>query len=495
MKSLVKIKYKAIFPDSCLASTKIGYKETNNLLRSFLLNNFNYNKTNDKTNLYKFPIKKDYPSHIRSSLKRKSTILSKRSISPKSNDIKTLIKDLCHDNYISYNYIDNTRGALSSSDIKNKKNGIFQKNNYYNNDNKYNEQMSTNNNNNNNNVLSFDTNIRSPKNKNSQSSDGFYRINRQRNRKHNTIIGNNSNVNSLSFSNYIFFMRDNKSFGTNASGASSTKNNKGKRYSLKLESDPLILYNSIFGKKSNIKKSAFFINSNNNDSDNKGRNRKSLKMNNTDFILSKKYLNFSPINYNKIQKRFHQKIYLRNLNSQIQKFEESHRYFPDEELIKLNKNLPSKFQRNLFSRQIKRASKCNDFFIKKFPFKLQKLRKISNKKNKHISHQIPCNSEKLKSLLKNVEKVNKKMKISKKYLKNLDFRLRTKNLNKIINFVIPHENNVKDIDEEFKDETVKYHKKMGDFFFYKGNGIFSGHLSHLLRGDKIMQQVFKLENI
>ena len=492
MKSLIKIKYKAFFPDSCLANSKIGYKETNNLLRSFLLNNFNYNKTNDKNNLYKFPIKKEYISRATSSLKRKSTLLSKRLISPKSNDIKTLIKNLCHDNYISYNYIDNTRGALSSLDNRNKKNKAFQKNSYYNNDNKYKEQISTNNNNND--MLSIDTNIKSARNKNSQLADGLYRFNRQRNRKHNTIIGNNSNVNSLSFSNYIFFMRDNKSNGTNVSGASSTKNNKGKRYSLKLESDSLLLYNSIINKKINKNKSAFFINSNN-DSDNKGKKRNSLKINNTDVILSKKYLNFSPINYNKIQKKFHQKIYLRNLNSQIQKFEESHRYFPNEELIQSNKNLPSKFQRNLFSRQVKRASKFNDFFIKKFPLKLEKLKKISNKKPKQISHQNLCNSEKLKSLLKNVEKVNKKMRVSKKYLKNLDMRLRTKNLNKIFNFVIPHENNVKDIDEEFKDETVKYHKNMGDFFFYKGNGIFSGHLSHVLRGDKIMQQVFKLENI
>jgi hypothetical protein len=491
MKSLIKIKYKAFFPDSCLANSKIGYKETNNLLRSFLLNNFNYNKTNDKNNLYKFPIKKEYSTHIRSSLKRKSTLLSKRPISPKSNDIKILIKNLCHDNYTSYNYIDNTRGALSSSDIKNKRNRALQKNNYYNNDNKYNEQISTNNNNND--ILSFDTNLKTSRNKNSQLADGLFKINRQRNRKHNTIIGNNRNAN-ISFSNYILLMRDNKSNGTSASGASSATNNKGKRHSLKLISDPILLYNSIINKKANKNKSAFFINSNN-DSDSKNRNRKSLKINNTDFFFSKKYLNYSPINYNKIQKKFHQKIYLRNLNSQIQKFEESHRYFPNEDLIKLNKNLPSKFQRNLFSMQIKRASKFNDFFVKKFPFKFEKLKKISNKKPKHISHQNLCSSEKLKSLLKNVEKVNKKMKISKKYLKNLDVRLRTKNLNKIFNFVIPHENNVKDFDEEFKDETVKYHKNMGEFFFYKGNGIFSGHLSHLLRGDKLMQQVFKLENI
>ena len=491
MKSLIKIKYKAFFPDSCLANSKIGYKETNNLLRSFLLNNFNYNKTNDKNNLYKFPIKKDQSSHIRNSLRRKSTLLSQRPISPKNNDIKTLIKNLCHDNYISYNYIDNTRGALSSSDIKNKKNRALQKNSYYNNDNKYNEQISSNNNND---LLLFDTNIKSSRNKNLQLADGIYRINRQRNRKHNTIIGNNSNVNSLSFSNYIFFMRDNKSNGTIGSGASTSKNKKGKRHSLSLESDALLLYSSIINKKINKNKTPFFINSNN-DTDNKNKNRKSLKFNNTDFIFSKKYLNFSPINYNKIQKKFHQNIYLRNLNSQIQKFEESHRYYPNEDLIKSNNNLPTKFQRNLFSRQIKRASKFNDFFVKKFPFKLEKFKKISNKKPKQISHQNLYNSEKLKSLLKNVEKVNKKMKISKKYLKNLDARLRTKNLNKIINFVIPRENNVKDIDKEFKDETVKYHKNMGDFFFYKGNGIFSGHLSHVLRGDKIMQQVFKLENI
>ena len=492
MKSHFKLKYKALFPDSCLTNSKIGYKETNNLLRSFLLNNFNYNKTNDKNNLYKFPIKKELSSHSKSSLRRKSTLLSKRPISPKKNDIKTLIKNLCHDNYISYNYIDNTRGALSSSDIKNKKNRALQKNSYYNNDNKYNEQISSNNNNND--LLLFDTNIKSSRNKNFQLADGLYRINRQRTRKHNTIIGNNSNVNSLSFSNYIFFMRDNKSNGTIGSGASTTKNKKGKRHTLSLESDALLLYSSIINKKINKNKTPFFINSNN-DTDNKNKNRKSLKLNNTDFIFSKKYLNFSPINYNKIQKKFHQKIYLRNLNSQIQKFEESHRYYPNEDLIKSNNNLPSKFQRNLFSRQIKRASKFNDFFVKKFPFKLEKFKKISNKKPKQISHQNLYNSEKLKSLLKNVEKVNKKMKISKKYLKNLDARLRTKNLNKIINFVIPHENNVKDIDKEFKDETVKYHKNMGDFFFYKGNGIFSGHLSHVLRGDKIMQQVFKLENI
>jgi hypothetical protein len=60
--------------------------------------------------------------------------------------------------------------------------------------------------------------------------------------------------------------------------------------------------------------------------------------------------------------------------------------------------------------------------------------------------------------------------------------------------VVPFENKVKDIDKQFKGETLNYQKEIGKFFIYKGIGVYAGHLSTILRGDKIVKQEIKFDD-
>ena len=67
-------------------------------------------------------------------------------------------------------------------------------------------------------------------------------------------------------------------------------------------------------------------------------------------------------------------------------------------------------------------------------------------------------SNKTKVVLKNIENLQKRYKASKNFIKNLNFRLRTNDLKRIIEVVVPFENKVKDIDKQLKGETINYQK-------------------------------------
>ena len=116
------------------------------------------------------------------------------------------------------------------------------------------------------------------------------------------------------------------------------------------------------------------------------------------------------------------------------------------------------------------------------------------KKRSQSPHQNLCD-DKSKQLLKNIDNLYKKLNVSQNYIKNLNNRLRTNNLKRIIDFVIPVEQKTRKIDEQFKDETVNYQRNIGKFFIFRGSGVYSGHLSSILKGDKIIRQTIKFENI
>ena len=495
IKNFEKIKFKALFPDTTIISNKLSYNETNNLLNSFLHNNFLYNSSNNKEkNIFKFPIEKYQSSNIKGNSDRRNSILKRRPNSCKKNDFNSLIESLRHDNCISYNYFNNIKGPLSSPKNKIKNNIIFKQNslNENNIDNNNTYKVNTNNNinnsveqtNSNNNLLSFETNSKNPKN-NIFKNFNLYKLSRQRNLKHRTIIGTNNNLDSFSLTNNILSKRhDNKITSGLQSPNSTMSKTRFKRYSLKLENESLYLSNNTMRRKS-----IFSLKSSYNRPERKNKERKKTKA-----IIEEVFSgqpNFIKLSLSENQRQFHQRIYLRNLRSQIGKFEESDQFYANEGQIKSNAILPNKFQRDIFVRQIKKASKYNDFFFKKFPFNLAKLRKKRNKSTP--VHKSSNNNS--KKFLKNIQTANKKINSSNIFIKNLGFELKKKKLQKIIDFVIPKENNVKDIDEEFKEETVNYHRNMGNFFFYKGSGVYSNHLSYILRGDKLVNQVLRLENI
>ena len=312
---------------------------------------------------------------------------------------------------------------------------------------------------------------------NSNSSLSLFNINRKKSKKYKTIIDSNrnSNYNSFSLNKNLTYRRRDLSKNTSFphSPSSTRYNSNIKRNSLKLEYDSLSFNNS--EKKMSRSRSTFSI--------------KNKKVKNDE--TGETYSNISDIRRGREQRHFHQKLYLHNLRSQIQKFESSNKFPVNESQIQINLLSPSLFQRDLFIKEIKRASKNNDFFFKKSSEK----DKLQNKKSRAQSpHQNICD-EKSKNILKNLENLYKKLNISRGYIKNLDFRIGTNNLKKIIDLVVPSKHNVRDIDEQFKDETVNYQRDIGKFFIYKGSGVYSGHMSTILRGDKIVKQAIKFDNL
>ena len=469
-------KYKTLYPDSMISTTKVPYRQTIKNLNSFLNNNFSKNSSLT----YKFPIKKhNHPSTIeRASIRRSSPIIKERpNISPEKSTIKTL-KESLSKNYISYNYYDNTRGPLKST--KNRR-VLKPKKKQKNTVNSVNETKA------NNNLLSFDSRPISPKSNMFNSSLSLYKITRKIKRNGSVIENNkNSNLNSFSFNKFKINRRNLSKNNSVVYSPSSTRyRSVGKKNSLKLEYDSISLNNSENKKIS--------------------RNRSTISMKSQ--IKSKSKLkikdetgdtceNLSNMQLDKEQRHFHQKLSLHQLLSQLNLFESKNGLQVDESKIKQNLLSPTAFQRDLFIKEMKRASNHNDFFFKKFPFQSEKFESLNSKQKKRPQspHQNLCDN-KSKYLLKNIDNLYKKLSTSHNYIKNINYRLRTNNLKRIIDYVVPTKNKIRDMDIQFKDETLNYQRNIGKFFIYKGSGIYSDHLSSILRGDKIVKQTIKFDSI
>ena len=469
-------KYKTLYPDSMISRNKVSYPQTIKNLNSFLNNNFSQNSSLT----YKFPIKKRPVSSLtKSSIKRSSTIVKERpDIIPEKSTIKT-IKESLSNNYISYNYYDNTKGPLKSTKKSKKvlKPKIKQKNTI----NSINDTKT-----NNYNLLSYDSRPISPKSNLFNSSLSLFKINRNKRRNESVVEKrNNINLNSFSFNKFKMYKRNLSKNESIVHSPSSTRYKSAvKKNSLKLEYDSLSLTNNENKKLSRNRSTKSLI------SQIKSKSKLKFK-NETDNCN-----NFSDIELDKEQRKFHQKLYLHQLLSQLNLFESANGFQINESKIRENSLMPSLFQRDIFIKEMKRASNHNDFFFKKFPFQSEKFENINSKQKKRAQspHQNLCD-EKSKYLLKNIDNLYKKLSNSQNFIKNLNYRLRTNSLKRIIDFVVPSKRTMRDTDIQFKDETLNYQRNIGKFFIYKGSGIYSDHLSSILRGDKIVKQTIKFDSI
>ena len=474
-------KYKTYFPDSMISNT-ILYKQASRNLNSFLKNNFSNNSSYSK-----FPIKKPYLKK-KQSLKRQITIKKERPKSSGKHNLNYLIDSLRHENYKSYNFYDNTKGPLQSTKYKTINSTIAKskinniENTYSNND----SNIKTNNF-----LLSFNSRPKSSKTKYPSSNISLYKINRKK-EKNRTNLEKNKKINFSSLSNYVLSKRNNisKNKSTPLTPTSTRYKSKTKQNFVKEEYYSLSLNNSsqkFSRNKSN--KSVISFRSNNRSK----KNRKKMKILNN--FLSNKSVNKSLINKEQDQREFHQKLYLNNLYSQIKLFEVSNGFEVNEDQIKSNLMSPFKFQRNLFIKEVKRASNHNDYFYNKYPCQSEKFEKIHNNKKHRVyspNQRIYYNSKKL---MKNINRLSRKLNISQNLIRGLNIKSKTYNLTKLIELVVPIKHNIRDMDEQIKDETINYQKNIGKFFIYKGSGVFSGHLSSILRGDKIVKQTIKFENL
>ena len=175
MKIFNEKKYKTLYPDSIITKNKLFYRQTNHKLNLFLNRHFSYNN-----NLkYKFPIKKQHSPTPKNSIRRNSTPVQESPKSSKKNDIRSIINSLLHENYISYNFYDNTKG-LSCSQLYRKKNNkkAFKQRIFNMKKNSLSDE--------NLNIFSFDDNANTSKN-NFKSNLSVYR-NNVANKRHTTIV-------------------------------------------------------------------------------------------------------------------------------------------------------------------------------------------------------------------------------------------------------------------------------------------------------------------
>lgn len=479
-------KYKTLYPDSIVSKKYSHYKRTNEELNSFLLNNFGVNYlNNNNNNIFLISSSQNKKRPIKRS---SSSILKERPHTSRKSKALSLIESLMNENYISYNYYDNTKGRFQSAKSRNNKIVKQKFSKHLNNSKNVNDSKTHKSK-----YLSLATKSNSSK-FNFFKSFSLFKSNTQ---KKKLIFDNNdsSNLNNFSFNNYIIspqspLVNNSKNASTPQTPASSTRyKSKAKKNSLKSEYDSLILNKSI---KKDSRKSALFS------FDAQKRIQQHLK-NNIIKNLNKRKLYSANIKLSKEQRKFHQKLFLDKLRSQVQSFEKSNDFYVDDLKLRSNLITPNKFQRNIFIKKVKRAAKHNDFFFKQYHFQSDKNKNIKHKRKKFkirsLSPNPHLNGEKAKKLIKNIKNLQRKTKISLDYLKNLDFRLGTNKLRKIVGIVIPIEHKVRDVDEQYKDETVKYQKSIGNFIIYKGSGIYSSHLSSILRGDKIVAQAIKIEDL
>ena len=195
-----------------------------------------------------------------------------------------------------------------------------------------------------------------------------------------------------------------------------------------------------------------------------------------------------------IRKEFHNKIFLDNLKQKVSLYEHSKNFIPNDAKIRENVIQVAKFQRNIFKKKIKSAFKNNNYFYKYRNHKKDQGEYYKINKNKGVKKII--NSQSARNLLDKVNKAKKKAIFGKKtIMSQKSSQVGSNNIYSVMKLVVPKGKTSREMDnEEFKDEVLNYRKQVGNFFYYRGCGIFSEHLHALLRGDRLIQEIVKFDN-
>jgi len=474
---------------SCLEGNS-GFNHLDKTLNEFLSDNFESGVPR-KDDYYKFPIRQ---------LKKNSPKKKQNNEKNQKNEMKKFRKRKGfwfneHPNNPKFDLL-----SLSKKfNKKRTKNSILYKSkednkNNLNNDFSYNNLE----------ILSFDStpelHLRSPKNRIIKNNP-FFSLQRNDaktlrvqssyllvNRKQQ----NENNVKIFSFTNFLNSRLENMKSSDPQSPSSTLVKSRLKNVSFKSDNDNDNNTDSISVEKSRNKikkvKSAFSLLSN--EENNKDINNKSY-LSVFDDDSNKAFHQFS---YDE-RLKFRQKIRIKSLLYQIERAEKNYTFKPDEFRISSGFNFLKKFKRDQFLQRVKSAKQKNLFFFN-YPFQINKFVRLSKKNKKNqIPHQNMCNSKSVK-LLKNLQKLQNNVKKEKREIKsNERHNIELDKLKYFINKLKQKKDFDKKIDEQFKKDTVEYQEGIGKFFIYKGNGIFSGHFNVMLKGDKIAQNLVKLENL
>lgn len=186
------------------------------------------------------------------------------------------------------------------------------------------------------------------------------------------------------------------------------------------------------------------------------------------------------------------KIYLKKLNSTVEKFEHSKSYYPDNDIIKTKLKDPFTFFKT------KNMSQLESTFFNK-----GKKRRINLMKNNIIpkislvNTLTPAKTEKNKLISKSKEKtynskvIIKKLNIIKNRANNKKMNIKTmyknnnKYINKLVNYFSFDEAKIinKSMGRDIKKDAIKYKKGLGNFVYFEGKFFFATHLSHIRKGE------------
>ena len=209
----------------------------------------------------------------------------------------------------------------------------------------------------------------------------------------------------------------------------------------------------------------------------------SIPIENYNYIKQNKSLN-KLFSKSKLRKEYYSSIKLKELKNQVEKFETSEKFIPNEKMIEKYLSSPDRFINKKYAKTIN----------------LKKRIKLGQTKcksklllNKNIYSMPNTKSKRSKSLYLEINNIQKESDVNKNNVKNSKYDYNYEKTDKILKNSMKKINLMNDeVNEYLKEIAIDYKKEIGEFTFYNGKGIYSNHLSILKKNDNIL--AFMLSN-
>ena len=176
----------------------------------------------------------------------------------------------------------------------------------------------------------------------------------------------------------------------------------------------------------------------------------------------------------KLRKEYYNAIKLKELKSQVKKFESSEKFHPNEKIIEKYLSSPDRFTNKKINKKIN----------------LRKKLRINWQKNSIMSinnnvYTVPSTkSNKSKSLYEKINSVHKESDINRINVKYTKYDYNYEKTDKILKNALKKINLMGDeVTEYLKEIALEYKKELGEYTFYNGKGIYTNHLKILKKND------------
>ena len=183
----------------------------------------------------------------------------------------------------------------------------------------------------------------------------------------------------------------------------------------------------------------------------------------------------------KLKKENYDTIKLKELKNQIQKFENSENFQPNEKIIAKNLSSPERFINEKHSKRI-----C----LRKNKKNIKQINSLSTNK----TYSVPSSkSNKYLNLYNKINSIYKEADINKINVQKSKSGDNYEKTNKILKNALKKINIMNDeVTEYLKGIAIEYKKEIGEFTFYNGKGIFTNHLSKIKKDENLL--AFMLTN-